>query len=800
MNILERSIIMKWFLYFVILICLSLNLIWAGGAEESAGSASRGRYLAGEGVIIPPDEVHINSYIAQVDYLYPDPVADVGVSFYSGQQQLSSKGQEGVLHIGLQGKKRKYADLPPMNLSFVIDKSGSMNDADKMEWVKDAFDIFIERVRDIDFVSLVVFNDEAKVIFPSTQMKNEDRRIRFQEAVEAIEPGGGSNLEAGLELGYQQVLANFRSDYTNRVLFLSDGTEMSSRLAGSGAKTGDVRVSLMWNNRNDLDLHVVDPAREEIFYSNRRSRSGGELDVDMNAGGTSSLTPVENIYWPKGGAPQGIYKVIVHNFALKGKQIRNTEFKIEVLNRGEISEYTGVVTGSGKGREAEVCTFNFGSQKAREKELNTLEQLAESYRELGITISTIGVGFGFDLELMTNLSKSGGGSSRFIADREEMKKIFGTDLDRMIVSAAKDLDMELKFLKDVEILGTWGYNNQINGQVINYSQDTLHNRDYETILVHYRLNPQTQLGQQNIAKFSLTYTGLDGTKKEFEPLYIDAEVVDTYSPVSGFSNGMVLKSGTVLHFAQSLVEIGELYYSCQEDLDGINYGSVSEEKIVEVEALVGEKLKKTLEITIESKKELVNARIRLGNEGFDDEIEILDNYIDILGRELELEQQYVAGYKQDIEQTPPTPERSLNEHLGNLFKEMILDLKLKGSGVVAVSGFALDGNPSAGLLTLLDEMALSEISKIDSFMLVERQQINVVLKEQKMSLSGLMDTSQAIQIGMLLSANYIVTGTVIEMNSTIIIFGRIINVGTGEVESVAQIIVPKDEDVEKLLL
>jgi curli biogenesis system outer membrane secretion channel CsgG len=101
---------------------------------------------------------------------------------------------------------------------------------------------------------------------------------------------------------------------------------------------------------------------------------------------------------------------------------------------------------------------------------------------------------------------------------------------------------------------------------------------------------------------------------------------------------------------------------------------------------------------------------------------------------------------------------------------------------------------------LLDEMALTEISKIDSFVLVERKQINTILEEQKMSLSGLMDTSQAIQIGMLLSANFIVKGTVIEMNSSVVIFGRIINVQTGEVESVAQVIVNKDKDVEKLLL
>ncbi|MBA7713176.1 hypothetical protein ES703_122176 [subsurface metagenome] len=130
---------------------------------------------------------------------------------------------------------------------------------------------------------------------------------------------------------------------------------------------------------------------------------------------------------------------------------------------------------------------------------------------------------------------------------------------------------------------------------------------------------------------------------------------------------------------------------------------------------------------------------------------------------------------------------------------MILDLKLKGSGVVAVSGFAMDNKTSSGLLTLLDEMALSEISKIENFRLVERQKIEAVLQEQELALSDLMDTSHAIQIGVLLAANYIVTGPVIEMASTVVIFGRIINVETGEVESVAKVLVPKDADVKKLL-
>ena len=79
-----------------------------------------------------------------------------------------------------------------MNLAFVIDKSGSMSAEDKMDWVKDAFDIFIAKVRDFDFVSLVFFSSEAQVIFPTTQMKSRDRRLAFKKAVHSIEPGGGT--------------------------------------------------------------------------------------------------------------------------------------------------------------------------------------------------------------------------------------------------------------------------------------------------------------------------------------------------------------------------------------------------------------------------------------------------------------------------------------------------------------------------------------------------------------------------------------------------------------------------------
>jgi Ca-activated chloride channel family protein len=266
------------------------------GAAQSGGSATRGRYLAGRGIIVPPEEVYTDSYIASIDYKYPQPETNIGVYLYNSSAQMNRRGQEGILQIGLQGKRLPFDSLPPMNLAFVIDTSDSMNEEDKIAWVRESMAVFMNKIRDTDSLALVSFNDTARVLFESTRMDSPEKRRRFLDAVNGLRPEGGTDLEAGLKAGYEQVLANYREASVNRVFFFSDGTEFSGRLARAGAQSGDIRVSLLWNNRNDLDLHVVTPRQEEIFYGHTRDAAGGFLDVDMNVNG-ETVKPVENIFW-----------------------------------------------------------------------------------------------------------------------------------------------------------------------------------------------------------------------------------------------------------------------------------------------------------------------------------------------------------------------------------------------------------------------------------------------------------------------------------------------------------------------
>lgn len=123
--------------------------------------------------------------------------------------------------------------------------------------------------------------------------------------------------------------------------FTGNNQEINKRLEREGGKTGDVQISLIWNNRNDLDLHVLCPSGERISFDHKRSADGGELDVDMNVGG-ESLQPVENIYWPPKSMRKGIYKVFVHHYSQHGSP-DPTKYTVRIIVGGKSRQFSGTL-------------------------------------------------------------------------------------------------------------------------------------------------------------------------------------------------------------------------------------------------------------------------------------------------------------------------------------------------------------------------------------------------------------------------------------------------------------------------
>ena len=112
--------------------------------------------------------------------------------------------------------------------------------------------------------------------------------------------------------------------------------------------TGEVQVSISWDSNADVDLYVVDPSGEEIFWGNSFSESGGELDLDSNAACAGDNIRNENITWPDGEAPSGTYTVRVNLWAACGAT--STSYVVTVRREGQAAQtFTGTLTGEGNG-------------------------------------------------------------------------------------------------------------------------------------------------------------------------------------------------------------------------------------------------------------------------------------------------------------------------------------------------------------------------------------------------------------------------------------------------------------------
>jgi hypothetical protein len=114
---------------------------------------------------------------------------------------------------------------------------------------------------------------------------------------------------------------------------------------GSRPHTGDVQITLDWSEEVDLDLHVYDPYGDHIYHGYRQSPSGGELDVDANHPCSEAISsPLENVYWPWGGAPDGEYEIRVRYFS-DCTGTGPVSYRVTVRVDGEVLDvFTGTIS------------------------------------------------------------------------------------------------------------------------------------------------------------------------------------------------------------------------------------------------------------------------------------------------------------------------------------------------------------------------------------------------------------------------------------------------------------------------
>ena len=122
---------------------------------------------------------------------------------------------------------------------------------------------------------------------------------------------------------------------------------------------GEVQVTLSWDADSDLDLHVVDPNGEEIYYLATDVESGGELDLESNPGCAIDSIRNEHVSWTRKSPPPGTYVVRLDHWSNCG--VPETNYEVSVYNSGETSTFSGTFTGEGerggRGSGEEITTF-----------------------------------------------------------------------------------------------------------------------------------------------------------------------------------------------------------------------------------------------------------------------------------------------------------------------------------------------------------------------------------------------------------------------------------------------------------
>ncbi len=119
-----------------------------------------------------------------------------------------------------------------------------------------------------------------------------------------------------------------------------DNNQIDELRRSYGGSTGEVTVTLAWQTIDDLDLHLIEPSGETIYFGNKISNLGGQLDIDKNAGGPITNQPIENIFYANKPKP-GKYRINVHYFSQKSNEV-NVPYTVFVKIDGQLKTLTGV--------------------------------------------------------------------------------------------------------------------------------------------------------------------------------------------------------------------------------------------------------------------------------------------------------------------------------------------------------------------------------------------------------------------------------------------------------------------------
>ena len=186
---------------------------------DTASYSNVRRFLQNE-ELPPAGAVRIEELINYFSYGYPEPKAGDPFSVSIEVSRAPWNTSHELVRIGLKGRSVPAAERPLSNLVFLVDVSGSMQDADKLPLLKRSLRALVDKLAPDDRVAIVVYAGSSGLVLPSTRGAD---RSRILMALDGLEAGGSTNGAEGIRLAYQTARENFLKEGNNRVILCTDG-------------------------------------------------------------------------------------------------------------------------------------------------------------------------------------------------------------------------------------------------------------------------------------------------------------------------------------------------------------------------------------------------------------------------------------------------------------------------------------------------------------------------------------------------------------------------------------------------
>jgi Ca-activated chloride channel family protein len=215
--------------------------------DVDTASYANVRRMLNEGQLPPPDAVRIEEMVNYFSYNYPAPT---GETPFSANVEIASSPwapKHRLVRIGLKGREIAAQKRPASNLVFLLDVSGSMDQANKLPLVKKGMHLLIDQLNPEDRVAIAVYAGASGLVLDSTACSE---KKTIHAAIDHLEAGGSTNGAAGIQLAYQVAKENVLKGGTNRVILCTDG---------------DFNVGI--TSEGDLTRLIEEKAKSKIFLS-----------------------------------------------------------------------------------------------------------------------------------------------------------------------------------------------------------------------------------------------------------------------------------------------------------------------------------------------------------------------------------------------------------------------------------------------------------------------------------------------------------------------------------------------------